>query len=322
MKIKISILIGCLLILSACNNGSGDLDENIVPIDSESVIKAIDLLLLAKDPQLEIPNVPTSGRIDATNIIRNSEANLGLNLSAIISSDSSVLIDFDCPVLEYYWEDQTLVYSFDYGDGCDEQEFNYKGKIGRKLGLNGTTVESETEFVNFETDDEILNGTYSNTFKYTTGDGTGAISRGFGSFEENMAIIEKNENGDREFTRVSKINYSFDRINNEVTTLTTKFDRRITMNNGDIYTKSVIEPLFFSVSCSFPNGDGSVWPDSYRQGFIAGSEQYQFTENGESGSFIIHYGNGECDDIVTVNVNGQTTNVDLSEADWYNNLKD
>jgi hypothetical protein len=86
------------------------------------------------------------------------------------------------------------------------------------------------------------------------------------------------------------------------------------------YHAKVVSPLFSNYSCNDENIAGSnaryIWVA------VSGKEIVNYTKEGKKGSFEIDYGNGECDNIIFITENGNTTRVDLGDAGWFCGFKE
>jgi hypothetical protein len=88
----------------------------------------------------------------------------------------------------------------------------------------------------------------------------------------------------------------------------------------DFYRTTVLEPLVMNYSCWYntvKNEANSA--DGINQCFgpaiqyTSGREKVEFKQGSESGELIIDYGNGECDNIITIIENGVEVTVDLGQ---------
>ena len=79
----------------------------------------------------------------------------------------------------------------------------------------------------------------------------------------------------------------------------------VSANTGESYTSNVDAPLFMDYGCY----EEEVWV------FVSGVESGTYSYEGETGEWSINYGDGTCDNIVTVTENGESEEVDLGE-EW------
>ncbi len=89
----------------------------------------------------------------------------------------------------------------------------------------------------------------------------------------------------------------------------------------DFYKSTVLEPLMMDYTCWQNSTIKASSPDNSSGGtgiacvilYTAGVEKVSYSQGGESGELIIDYGDGECDNIMTITENGVVTVIDLSE---------
>ncbi|GAB4229669.1 MAG: hypothetical protein Tsb0034_01340 [Ekhidna sp.] len=76
------------------------------------------------------------------------------------------------------------------------------------------------------------------------------------------------------------------------------------MDNGDAFHSTVATPLFYDYSCT------DTWIA------VRGVEKGDYKSGKNSGTYKVDYGDGTCDNIITVTENGATTDVDLGDI-WF-----
>ena len=72
--------------------------------------------------------------------------------------------------------------------------------------------------------------------------------------------------------------------------------------SGESFTSRVDSPLVMSYFC-----DDDVFI------FVSGDESGTYSFEGESGTYSVNYGDGTCDNIITVTENGETFTIDVGE---------
>jgi hypothetical protein len=211
----------------------------------------------------------------------------------------------------------------DYGEGCEEGWGDYKyhmyGKVTNtyrnnylQLGTKfkdsyfysvvydhfggsynwggnwetdgGGTYEGESEY---DSVNQTFSGSYSYEDEYTyTFDSSTYFYSGIGTthYDETKYVIESSE-----YEYATGENY--------------------------FYKSKVLKPLVSNYSCY-----SSLWAqESFAMyiTFVSGRERIQYRDGDIEGTFEIDYGDGECDNIITIYENGSKTVVDLSKS-WYN----
>lgn len=85
-------------------------------------------------------------------------------------------------------------------------------------------------------------------------------------------------------------------------------------SSGDNYYKSeVTAPLVYDYSCS--SGGGISVDMMFWFTYVSGHEVVHYRQDGKEGMFEIDYGNGACDNLITVIENGHVIVIDL-QKDW------
>ncbi|MEM6644081.1 MAG: hypothetical protein AAF616_13960 [Bacteroidota bacterium] len=79
----------------------------------------------------------------------------------------------------------------------------------------------------------------------------------------------------------------------------------VSANTGEAYTSEVETPLFMDYSCY----EDDVWI------FVSGLESGTYSYKSFTGTWSINYGDGSCDNLVTVTENGESEEIDLGE-EW------
>ncbi|MCK6616975.1 MAG: hypothetical protein L6Q51_04965 [Cyclobacteriaceae bacterium] len=80
----------------------------------------------------------------------------------------------------------------------------------------------------------------------------------------------------------------------------------------DFYHSEVLKPLVYRYDCF----SLSVFQGCFMMTYVSGQERITYKQGDKEGSFIIDYGNGECDNIIIIVENGKRIIVDLSKDPW------
>jgi hypothetical protein len=217
----------------------------------------------------------------------------------------------------------------DYGQGCDEGYTDWKYRQWGKFistclynnVINGTTLVNnyfyKTDYEKFggyyysDSSEWEMNGhsNYTGESKYDTADYSFS-----GSYSYNDDITY----------RWNKDNYSY-KGNGMFTYTNSKW---ITENSDyeyatdtSYYKTTVLKPLVMDYTCSPPilylNGAKGESTDSSNVVFVftyvSGIEDIHYRQGGEDGHFSIDYGDGTCDNIISVTENGNTVVINLSD---------
>ncbi len=182
----------------------------------------------------------------------------------------------------------TLV--IDYGDeGCEEDGELIKGKITINSGEKGNAYWFEEIFEDYSFDGIVLNGTSSSEYQWSED----SLEANTGTMTEDMMVYI--EEDDEEFTYKSNFEFEEDLEFFKIT----KGDFEGSSSNGDTFKSTVVTPLVEDFKCE----DTDI--------FVSGIEQMTYNED----EITIDYGDGTCDNIITVTENGETYTIDLDEDD-------
>jgi hypothetical protein len=88
---------------------------------------------------------------------------------------------------------------------------------------------------------------------------------------------------------------------------------------SDYYKTEVLAPLVMRYDCNQGSGVGIELIDTanYIWTYVSGREFIRYKQGDQEGSFEIDYGNGECDNIITIIENGKRVDVDLGQQPVY-----
>ncbi|HLF32917.1 MAG TPA: hypothetical protein VI583_01690 [Cyclobacteriaceae bacterium] len=224
-------------------------------------------------------------------------------------------------------EDGSITVIYDYGDGCEEGWDSYKyliyGRIASTYFSSNARVGSkfideysyETVYDNYGTryyyDSSVweMDGIsqYAGQSIYDT---TDYAFSGWYTYFDNTTY----RYNDEEYQYSSNCKMTYD-VNGSVTEYA-DYEYYV---GDDFYKSTVLEPLIMDYTC---------WQNSALEAsnsadaasgiaciilYTAGVEKVVFKQGDESGEIIIDYGDGECDNIITITENGVTVNIDLSE---------
>lgn len=217
--------------------------------------------------------------------------------------------------------DGSFTWILDYGtDGCEEYGYTIKGKIIETYKEDGNTFTSSIEYVNFGDDFYLMNGTssYSGTWSepdFGAGEDTLMFSySGSYTYAEDLMITTKDSVDGVLVEETIKLEASGSESYDEKGSTTNEGFSKYTLSNGDFYNTTISTPLYYSFEC-----DTDLENGSYVFVYVSGVESTSWQEGTESGEFSVNYGDGTCDNIITVTENGESYDVDLGEEwedDW------
>ncbi len=220
------------------------------------------------------------------------------------------------------WEDDgngNYTYTLDFGDGCDYYGEFLKGKLVEKGSYNESSFSSKTTYTNFGGHDWTIDGThsYSGTWEEVAGtsEPSDTVEHDYNASYEFNADLKTSymeyghdstsdvSTGER-LVEVTYVASGSEEVDQNGYTVKTR-QESIEVSTGESFQSQVDIPLYFDYNCE----DEDVWI------FVSGKESGSYTIGDQTGTYSIDYGNGECDNIVTVTENGISEEVDLGE-EW------
>jgi hypothetical protein len=210
--------------------------------------------------------------------------------------------------------DGTHTTVYDYGDGCDEYGSLFRGKLTYIWSNEDNNYYSKVIYEDYYTYGVEMNGTSEYSF---TSDGRSYYTTGCldssGDSTVTICPVEFNwsgsSSGHEEITMVTddgltyyyKSDYSnkWDSVSYTVLTGTYYCKNESAQYNSE-YNYTVEEPLITSYICS------DTWVP------VSGIESITNTENENTSSYSVDYGDGTCDNLALVTENGKTSLIDFS----------
>ncbi len=244
--------------------------------------------------------------------------------SSEIPSDTTIIEDpwQSCAVItETDNEDGSHTTIYDYGDGCEEgwEGYSYfmQGKMTstyRDLFSQVGTVFKNSYFYSSEYDN--YGGNYNGQWSW--------LMNGGGTYEGESEYDTANQKFSGSYAYEDETTYQYDSITyyfkGNGATRYTEMKYVVESNeseytyNDDYYKSKVLKPLVSDYSCyqqnAFQESFCFFWI------YVSGRERIEYRNGDEEGSFEIDYGNGECDNIITIYEDGKRSVIDLSK-DWF-----
>lgn len=220
------------------------------------------------------------------------------------------------------WEDDgngNYTYTLDFGDGCDYYGEWLKGKLVEKGSYNESSFSSAATYTNFGGHDWTIDGThsYSGTWEEIneTSEPTDSSDYYYNASYEFTADLKTSymEYGHDSTSDVStgerliEVDYvaeGAEEVDQDGYTVKSRSES-VVVSTGESFQAQVDIPLFYDFKCE----EDGVWI------YVSGQESGSYTVGDQTGTYSINYGDGECDNIVTVTENGISQDVDLGE-EW------
>jgi hypothetical protein len=224
-------------------------------------------------------------------------------------------------------DDGSITVTYDYGEGCEEGWGDYKYIM---YGRYSTT----SRYTNVWEGSKARDSYYFKTL-YEDYGGRNYYDSSEWSLDGNSEYAGESyydttdfsfggwyEWNDRTSYAYNKEQYTYtsngqNRYSNKGS-VTERAEYEYTTGPDYYYKSTVLEPLVSDYTCNtvfyraVEEGDDdriSLWVYSY----VSGVEKVDYRSDGKSGSFVIDYGDGECDNIIYVTENGVTVRVDLGD---------
>ena len=236
------------------------------------------------------------------------------------SQDSTDVDETTC--LVETWEDDgngNYTFTLDFGEGCDYYGEFLKGKLVEKGSYSESGFSSTATYTNFGGNDWTIDGThsYSGTWEEINETSEPADSSEYYynasyqfSADLKTSYMEFGHDSTDEVStgeqliEVDYVAQGSEEVDQDGYTVQSRSES-ITVSTGESFSSQVDSPLFYDFNCE--NDD--VWI------YVSGQESGSYTYEGQSGTYSIDYGDGECDNIVTVTENGVSEDIDLGE-EW------
>ncbi len=195
-------------------------------------------------------------------------------------------------------EDGTYTLILDFGDGCEEADGRFlQGVVaftGHETDSSGAFTIGFENFAEFQPDENRSDLTFTLSGWYQ-GEWAANPSDEFNYVEGFSEAFELNyENGDQENFAAEGQFFA-----NDFGIAVTKHNFQGTNTEGDIYSGVTVDPLIYDFRCT----------DTYI--YTKGTEVYNF--NGDSAA--VDFGDGTCDNILTIQADGITIVIDLDEIE-------
>ncbi len=219
----------------------------------------------------------------------------------------------DC-LVETWEEDENgnYTYTLDFGDGCDYYGEFMKGKLVETGNYTGNSFSSSSTYTDFGGEDWSIDGTYnySGTWEDTSEtdptnpDDSVWMYNATYSFEADLTekyTVYDSTSNEEEVLTVDYESSGSEKMDQDSYTVESRSES-VSVSSGESYTSQVDTPLHMDYNCE------DVWI------FVSGVESGTYTYEGQSGSYSIDYGDGTCDNIISLTENGETEEIDLGEA--------
>ena len=217
----------------------------------------------------------------------------------------------------------------DYGDGCEEGWGEYRYLVfGKYISTyRYESFQNGSEF-KYEYYNRYVSDNYGGQYYYDVDndgdtDTTSWLTNGHSTYRGESKYDTATQDFSGFYSSTDTTEYEYDKASYTFkSTSENTYDNRQSVTpsnnyeyrNGDDYYSSVVtKPLVMRYDC-YSEGIGmgmTVRP--FWMTYVSGRESVRYRQDGKVGEFEIDYGDGECDNIITIIENGKIIKVDLSE---------
>ena len=283
------ILSGLVLVLFMPSCDDSD-DANVTAQEDAAEVEAFEDYVGIMSIMRDLESFSLSG-VSTDNLIENP----GGRTSGRLADGGCFSFDFERS------EDGMFVYTYDFGEGCESRDMLLQGKVTITVGMGDEdSFFQQTVYESFQSDDWSINGTETVEGTYILD-----ISEGFDLIVDIDYTLER----DLDLSRCGKTqDYSLAStavvsIDEQAETVT-GFEETLIDPENITYTTFLVSALVRDFSCN-------------------PKETFAYTEGitntvYNSGEFTIDYGNGTCDNLVTITENGEPTEQDITETLEFN----
>lgn len=223
-----------------------------------------------------------------------------------------------CAVItEFDNEDGSHTVIYDYGEGCEEGWEEYTWLMFGKFTQTYRYLSDQNGSV--FTDDYYYHIDYDNYGgRYSFDDHEWRLD-GTSTYEGSSTYDTAKNKFTGAFTYDSETSYSYGEWNYtyEASGETSYNEEQYQMKSGEYrysdgsnyYHSEVLKPLVYRYDCF----TSPLLQGCFMMTYVSGQERISYKQDDEQGSFVIDYGNGECDNVIVIIENGKRIRVDLSK---------
>lgn len=264
---------------TSCNKEEGGIDENLSTTEMSDAYETTDI----DDVSENIDDIVESAYFELTSI--------SFSKSADSKTQENQRFLSDCVTITKVISAQNIEVTLDYGEGCTtKKEDLLSGKIEMIITTDilEKSVTVDYSFVNFHFNGKKIEGTVNKVRIKSNNDENplAVITRDIKIiWEDDSYALVKGERTREWIEGSDNLIWS-----DNVFSITGKLT--ITKRNGDLRTSTIIEPLIKNMACKF---------------LVSGLIEIEKNDKLRS----IDYGNGECDDLVTLTSNGKVYEIHI-----------
>ena len=211
----------------------------------------------------------------------------------------------DCYTESFNETDTSYEFILDFGEGCEVDGEFMKGRLVERGTFTDNSFSSEVTYTGFGGTDWEVTGkeTYNGTWSEDETDS--ATWESAYTFTSDLVETIKETEGTIEVTYTANGSERMD----EASFVVESSNESVSVNTGESYESSVDTPLVMNFACD--------WEEAYI--FVSGLETGSYSyvdEAGETitGTYSVDYGDGTCDNLITITEDGESEVIDLGEV--------
>lgn len=241
-----------------------------------------------------------SGRTANNSILRNIQGRTNGNLSAARTANDSTTVD--CMIETFTETENSYEFTLDFGDGCEVYGEFMKGKLVEKGTFTDNTFSSEVEYFGFGGRDWEVSGTETYNGTWTEDAADSSVWESAYTFATDLVETYTEEGTTVEVDYQANGSERMD----ETSFVVESANETVSVSTGESYQSTVDTPLVMDFNCD----------EAYI--FVSGVESGSYTyidENNATinGTYSVDYGNGACDNLITITEDGVSEEIDLGD---------
>lgn len=221
-------------------------------------------------------------------------------------------------ITEFDNEDGSHTVIHDYGEGCEEGWGEYTWLMFGKYTETYRYLFAQTGSV--FTDDYYYHVDYDNYGGRYSLDSLEWRMDGSSTYEGSSTYDTTSQKFSGFFNYNSETTYSYGNwlYSYEASGETTYNEKQYEMKSGeyrysdgsDYYHSEVLKPLVYKYNCF----NSPFFEGLFMMTYVSGQERISYKQGDKEGSFVIDYGNGECDNVIIIIEDGKRIRIDLSKS--------
>lgn len=321
-KLKIAVFIGLLAVTACSDNEPGN-----APL-SDAAKQYLSLKLGSNRASAESMSRPINQSFQGlfgASAVYNGRKSGDSTVNPGEPGDTTIFEDpwTSCAVItEFDNEDGSHTYIQDYGEGCEEGWGDYMYFMHGKV--TSTYRNQYTQVGTGFTDSYYYSTAYDNYGGNYNGEGAWVINGG-GTYAGESEYDTADFTFSGQYSYEDETTYQFDSTSyfykglGTTSYTNTKYviksnETEYSTGPDHYYKALVIFPLVSDYTC-YTFADRVANSIGLWFVYVSGRERIEFKEGDLSGTFEIDYGDGTCDNLITIYENGNETEIDLSK-DW------